>query len=116
MVYFNCEICHQRVNGSEDYINHLQFSHNVSRGFQRYVKRAFKTKTENVCESEVITLDQDIDRNPNQEGTKNLENLIREKVKQTVEQLLQPIKTLLSVKVVPELAETVLLTSCYSMY
>ena len=70
----------------------------------------FKTKTENVCESEVITLDQDDPdrtRNPDPEGNKNMENLIREKVKPTVEELFQPIKTLLTENVVPDPAEAV---------
>ena len=67
-------------------------------------------KAENICESEVVTLDQDdldMVRNPDHEGNQsdlgqNLENLIREKVRQTMEELFQPIKTLLTENVVPE--------------
>ena len=108
MVYFDCEVCYQRVYSSNDYINHLQFSHNVSRGFQRYLNRAFELiKAENIC---VIT-DKDDDqdnKNPDHEANQsdqNLENLIREKVKQTVEELFQPIKTLLTENVVSEPAQ-----------
>ena len=107
---YDCEFCNQRLYGSEDFINHLQFSHNVTRGFQRYLKRALKIKVENTGESEVFTVDrddQDLERIPDHEGNQsdldqNLENQIREKVKQTVAELFQPIKTLLTENVVPE--------------
>ena len=110
MVYFDCEVCYERVHGSDDYINHLQLSHNITRGFQRYIKRAFKMKAESICDREVITLDQDdqdMVRSPDHEGNQsdldqNFENLIREKVRQTMEELFQPIKTLLTENVVPE--------------
>ena len=113
MVYFDCEVCYQRVQGSDDYINHLQLYHNVSRGFQRYLNRALAImKAENICESEVITLDKDDDQdmsiNPDHEANQsdqNYENLIREKVKKTVEELFQPIKTLLTENVVSEPAQ-----------
>ena len=70
-------------------------------------------KAENICESEVVTLDEDdldMVRNPDHEGNQsdlgqNLENLIREKVRQTMEELFQPIKTLLTENVVPEPAQ-----------
>ena len=109
MEYFDCEVCYERVHGSEDYINHLQFSHNVTRGFRHYISRAFTMKAETICDSEIITLDeddQDMVRNPDHEGNQsdldqNLENLIREKVKQTMEELFRPIKTLLTENVVP---------------
>ena len=80
--YFDCEVWSQRVRGGDDYINHLQFSHNVTRGIQRYIKRDFEMKAENICESEVVTLDEDdldMVRNSDYEGNQsdlgqNLEN------------------------------------------
>ena len=92
---FVCENCEETVAGEEDYIDHLKLSHDIIRGFQKYIDRAYQIKREKSGANDTITLDEDENNHKEFDIDETYQNLLREKAEETIDKLFEPIKSLL---------------------